>query len=400
MNQLIKNNFLFSILFTAFLAPIIFFTMGLPMILQLKGFDAALIGFFQILGIPTVLKFLLSTPIDKIKFKKNHYKKWVFYIGIIYVLSLIFISFLSLEDSNIYLIFICLLISTIISTFIDIPLNALAIKVFTKEQRISAGSYKISAFFLAGLLGGGVFLLIYNNLDWKISFLIMACLVLFSLLALYFIEENNEIIEKKNNISFLTIFSFFKQKNISIWIFILMFYFAFISAVWVFMKPYFISKGINANDVTIYVGIYGSILGFLGGILASFIAKRFNKKTILVLFSLFNIITILILLFIENFSISIFSMLICVSFTAIAIALSSAIIFSMIMDYSRSSSKGIDYALQSSLFALTRIISAIIAGIIVSNFGFEKMFIFELSCIVVVTFVIYKKYNTNYQNNS
>ncbi len=235
---------------------------------------------------------------------------------------------------------------------------------------------------------------------WNISFLIMACLVLFSLLALYFIEENNEIIEKKNNISFYTIFSFFKQKNISIWIFILMFYFAFISAVWVFMKPYFISKGINANDVTIYVGIYGSILGFLGGILASFIAKRFNKKTILVLFSLFNIITILILLFIENFSISIFSMLICVSFTAIAIALSSAIIFSMIMDYSRSSSKGIDYALQSSLFALTRIISAIIAGIIVSNFGFEKMFIFELSCIVVVTFVIYKKYNTNYQNNS
>lgn len=392
MSQLAKNNFLFSILFTAFLTPVIFFTMGLPMILQMKGFDASLIGFFQLLGIPTVLKFLVSPPVDKIRFKNNHYKKWVFYVGIVYVISLIFTSSLSLENSNIYLIFVFLLISTIISAFIDIPLNALAIKVFTKEQRISAGSYKISAFFIAGLLGGGVFLLIYNSFEWKISFLLMAFFVLISLFALYFIEETNETIEKRNDVSFYTIISFFKQKNISIWIFILMFYFAFISAVWVFMKPYFISKGINANDVAVYVGIYGSILGFLGGILASFIAKRFSKKTILVLFSNFNIIAVFILIFIENFSISISFMLICVSFTAIAIALSSAIIFSMIMDYSRSSSKGVDYALQSSLFALTRIISAVIAGLIISNFGFGKMFIFEIICISLVTFYIYKRY--------
>lgn len=74
MNQLTKKNILFSILFTAILTPMIFFVMGLPMILQIKGFDASLIGIFQLAGLPMIFKFLMSPPIDKIVFEKNTIK--------------------------------------------------------------------------------------------------------------------------------------------------------------------------------------------------------------------------------------------------------------------------------------------------------------------------------------
>ena len=276
INPVIKKNIFFGVLFTSFLTPFIFFMMGLPMILQMKGFEASLIGLFQIVGIPTVLKFLLSPPIDKIVFEKNHYKKWVFFTGIIYVVLLVGISFLSLENS-IHVVFVAILITALISTFIDIPLNALAIKVFTKEQRISAGSYKISSYCLAGLMGGGVFLLFYNHLGWSYTFRLMATMVMFSLVALYFIEEKSEKVEE-NRVSFKTIISFFRQKDIGIWVFLLSFYFAFISAIFIFMKPYFISKGIKPDDVAIYVGIYGSIIGILGGIIASNISNKYSKK--------------------------------------------------------------------------------------------------------------------------
>lgn len=390
MNQLTKKNILFSILFTAILTPMIFFVMGLPMILQIKGFDASLIGIFQLAGLPMIFKFLMSPPIDKIVFEKKHYKKWTFYIGILYILFLTIISFLSLENS-IYPVFIAILITAFISTFMDIPLNALAIKTFTKEQSLSAGSYKISAYSMASLLGGGIFLLVFNHLGWNLTFILMALLVLFSLVALYFIEKNDEIIYLER-ISSKNIITFFKQKDIGIWIFILSFYFVSISALWVFMKPYLIHKGVKPDDVAIWVGIYGSFIAILGGALSNYIGKKFSKKNLLIIFMFFNIFSTSLLIFIEQYNLTFYYLIISVTFIALAIALSSAIIFSMIMDYSRKESRAIDYSVQSSIFSFTRIISAVIAGIIVSNFGFDKMFIFELFCLVLVTFVIYKKY--------
>ncbi|MFX4234459.1 MFS transporter [Aliarcobacter butzleri] len=390
MNQLTKKNILFSILFTAILTPMIFFVMGLPMILQIKGFDASMIGIFQLAGLPMIFKFLMSPPIDKIVFEKKHYKKWTFYIGILYILLLTIISFLSLENS-IYPVFIAILITAFISTFMDIPLNALAIKIFTKEQSLSAGSYKISAYSMASLLGGGIFLLVFNHLGWNLTFILMALLVLFSLFALYFIEENDEIIYVEK-ISSKNIITFFKQKDISIWIFILSFYFVSISALWVFMKPYLIHKGVKPDDVAIWVGIYGSFIAILGGALSNYIGKKFSKKSLLIIFMFFNIFSTSLLIFIEQYNLTFYYLIISITFIALAIALSSAIIFSMIMDYSRKESRAIDYSVQSSIFSFTRIISAVIAGIIVSNFGFDKMFIFELFCLVLVTFVIYKKY--------
>lgn len=390
MNQLTKKNILFSILFTAILTPMIFFVMGLPMILQIKGFDASLIGIFQLAGLPMIFKFLMSPPIDKIVFEKKHYKKWTFYIGILYILLLTIISFLSLENS-IYPVFIAILITAFISTFMDIPLNALAIKTFTKEQSLSAGSYKISAYSMASLLGGGIFLLVFNHLGWNLTFILMALLVLFSLFALYFIEENDEIIYVEK-ISSKNIITFFKQKDIGIWIFILSFYFVSISALWVFMKPYLIHKGVKPDDVAIWVGIYGSFIAILGGALSNYIGKKFSKKSLLIIFMFFNIFSTSLLIFIEQYNLTFYYLIISITFIALAIALSSAIIFSMIMDYSRKESRAIDYSVQSSIFSFTRIISAVIAGIIVSNFGFDKMFIFELFCLVLVTFVIYKKY--------
>lgn len=390
MSQLTKNNILFGVLFSSFSTPFIFFMMGIPMILQMKGFEGSIIGFFQIIAIPTVIKFLLSPPVDKIVFRKNHYKKWIYISAVVYVMALVLISFLSLEDS-IYIVFSVILITSLVSTFIDIPLNALAIKVFHKDDRMSAGSYKISAFFLAGLLGGGVFLLVYNHLGWSSTFIIMAVMILCSLFALMYIEESDEEIQEQK-VSFTNIISFFKQKDIGIWLFILSFYFAFISAIWIFMKPYLISKGIKPDDVAVYVGIYGSAIGFLGGIFTSIISKKFSKKNLLLVFMLFNMLSVLLLILIDYYSLAFNYILVAVTFTALAISLSSAIVFSMIMDYSRNSLRAIDYSIQSSVFAFTRIISAIIAGIFVSSIGFGGMFIFEFFMMGIVVLVIYKFY--------
>lgn len=390
IKDLIKKNILFGILFISLSAPAVFFMMGLPMILQVKGFDASIIGLFQLVGFSSVITFLLAPMIDKIVFLKNHYKKWILILGMIYIILLFGISFLSLED-NIYIVFTAILLTVLVATFIDIPLNALLIKVFTKEQRSSAGGYKISAYFVGALLGNGIFLLLYNHLGWSTTFIIISLLVGFSLIALLFIQEGDEKIQEEK-VSFKTIVAFFKQPNIGIWIFVLSFYFVFISAIWIFMKPYLISKGISANDVAIYVGIYGTTVGIIGGVIATFIGKKFSRKDTLITFALFNALSILILIIIEHYHLGFIFFMIATTFIAFAVSFSAAILFTIMMDYSRSSSRAMDYAIQSSLFSFTKIISAVIAGMLVSSFGFSGMFLFEFVGILFFIFIIYRFY--------
>lgn len=388
--SLAKKNILFGLLFTAFTTPSVFFMMGLPMILQMQGFDASFIGLFQMVGFSAVLKFLLSPPIDRIVFRHNHYKKWIAGMGIAYIVLLLVLSRLSLEHTAVT--FSLIFITVFMATWIDIPLNALAIKVFSKEERLCAGSYKMSAFFMAGLLGGGVVLLCYNRFGWENTFLMLAFFVSVALLSLFKIVESDTLSTPSSMIAFATIRSFLQQEKIGIWLFTVAFYFAFISAVWIFMKPYLIAKGIAPDDVALSVGIYGSIIGFFGGIFPSYLEKYFTKKTLLIAFSCFNALSVMMLLLMELFNFNLKVVLIAITLTALAISFSSAIIFALMMDYARQTSKAVDYAVQSSLFALTRIVSAMIAGVIVSVQNYSMFFVFELVCIVAVTFVVVRHY--------
>lgn len=388
--RLLKINILFGILYLSFAAPVVFFMGGIPVVLQLEGVDASYIGLFQLVGLPVVIKFLLSPVIDRFIFKKNHYKKWILFVGLIYAATLYGIGTLSLSD-NFQMIFMVILFATLLSSFIDIPLNALSIKVFSKEDRIVASGYKTSAFFLSGILGSGVSLLLYNHFGWRSTFTIASAGVLLSLVSLFFIEENDELI-KEQNVSFYTIFSFFKQPDIGIWLFILTFYFAFILSVWVFLKPYLIMKGLTADDVAIYMGFYGSSVGFVGGMVASRVGKYLTKRETLLYFGLFNLVSILILIFMEQYKFSLYFVIAIITIISFAIALTSTIVFSLMMDYSRGNSKGIDYAVQSSLSSIARIVSTVAAGFLISSFGYSTMFCMEMLATGFVVYIVYRFY--------
>lgn len=388
---LFKTNILFGILYLSFAVPVVFFMGGIPVVLQLEGVDASYIGLFQLVGLPVAIKFLLSPVIDRFIFEKNHYKKWILFVGLIYAATLYGIGRFSLSD-NFYMIFIVILFATLLSTFIDIPLNALSIKVFSKDDRIVASGYKTSAYFLSGIFGSGVALLLYNRFGWRSTFSIVSAGVFLSLVSLFFIEENDELV-KEQKISFHTIFSFFRQPDIGIWLFILAFYFAFILSVWVFMKPYLIMKGLSADDVAIYIGFYGSSVGFVGGMVASRIGKYLTKRETLIYFGLFNLVSILILIFMEQYKFNIYFVIAIITFISFAIALTSTIIFSLIMAYSREDSKGIDYAVQSSLSSIVRIASTVAAGFLISNFGYGTMFCIEMIATGFVVYVVYRFYS-------
>lgn len=392
MRNLLVLNLLFMILFVANIAPIIFFMLSLPMILQTLGFESSMIGFFQLIGLPIVLKFLFSPFIDRFGFIKNHYKNWIFIFGFIYALLLTIIGFFDLK-TQFFELFILIGAASFISTLFDIPINSLAIKVFRSNETKMAGAYKITAYFIAGLLGGGIFLLFYNHFGWQNTMFAMVILVIFSIFSSLFIKESKESKETKiAQLHVKEILGFFRQKNIKIWLFILAFYFSFISSIWTYMKPYLIIKELAANEVAFLVGIYGGVIGVVAGVVASKINYLLSTRQILLMFSVLNLTSILTLILGEIFGFNYFFILFSVSLASSCVSFSSSIVFALMMDYSRSRLKASDYGLQSSIMSFFRIIFALIAGILVSNFGYLSMFITYFLGICLVIFCIWKFY--------
>ena len=378
--RLTKQNLLFFVIFTAANTPVMFFMLGFGAIMQMNGFSADNIGVFQTALLAIILSLLVAPFIDKFGLKTNHYKNWTIVLGVLCSLSIFLLAFVSLNDKKIlFLVSFCILL---ISGLLDTAVNALAIKIYDRKESKTVGAYKMAAVFCSMLLGSGVSLLIYSRLGWSFCVYFLAALVLLSLSALFFIDENTETVSSER-LNLKEILSFFKQENIGIWLFILCFYVGIIAAAWAFLKPFLIFKGINADKVAFYVGIYGSVLGALASFAAIKINNIFSKRTILIIFGSLNSTAILMLYFMVGADINDFLLIASVSLCVISMSFSTSVIFALMMEFSRKNLRGSDYALQSALRLIFRTVSVVICGILITNFGYGFAFL-ALSILMIL----------------
>ena len=348
--------------------------------MQMNGFSADNIGVFQTALLAIILSLLVAPFIDKFGLKTNHYKNWTIALGVLCSLSIFLLAFVSLNDKKIlFLVSFCILL---ISGLLDTAVNALAIKIYDRKESKTVGAYKMTAVFCSMLLGSGVSLLIYSRLGWSFCVYFLAALVLLSLSALFFIDENTETVSPER-LNLKEILSFFKQENIGIWLFILCFYVGIIAAAWAFLKPFLIFKGINADKVAFYVGIYGSVIGALASFAAIKINNIFSKRTILTVFGSLNFAAILMLYFMVGADINDFLLIASVSLCVISMSFSTSVIFALMMEFSRKNLRGSDYALQSALRLIFRTVSVVICGILITNFGYGFAFL-ALSILMIL----------------
>jgi len=390
--QLLIKNILISYLYISFSTPISFLLIGLPMILYMEGFSPSAIGWFQLSSIPYIIAFLFAPIFDGIVFKKNHYKKWIGIFAVIYLCLLILMSQFSLKEDY-YILFTLILLSVFISTFLDTPLNALSVKIYTKQEQASAGGFKSFAYFSSSILGNGLILLLYNTYGWNIAIFSIVGLILPSFIILIYLKEQESSITKRT-IDFRQILNFFRQKNILSWFVILLSYFTFIFPLWIFLKPYLLSHGFAPNQVALYAGLIGSAIAAISSLSVSLFAKYMEKKQLLFSFALLNTFTLALFLSLELFSTPL--MILNTLFIALSMGLSNSIFFAMIMNNCRKEYKAIDYSLQLSMDALGRILMGVLAGLIVEKFSFGSLFLICFLGIFIVLFLVYRYLKSDY----
>ncbi|MEG0882623.1 MAG: MFS transporter, partial [Janthinobacterium sp.] len=171
---------LFGWLNLSLTAPGIYLWLGLPLIMRQHGWSGLDIGLFQLAGLPALFKFALALPVECLRGPADagtqRYRPWAIALCLLLAAVMLLMGWRELLHSRGELFALACAVA-LLTTWADIPVNALAIRVLPEAQRLRAGGIRSAAMSLGAIVGGGVMLLLQTRWGWRAPFWLMAAAI-------------------------------------------------------------------------------------------------------------------------------------------------------------------------------------------------------------------------------
>ncbi|WP_432754265.1 MFS transporter [Pseudomonas sp. WMBT8] len=366
----------------ALTAPLIYLFIGLPLVMREHGWSATQIGLMQMTGLPALGKFLLATPIDRWQVGRNNYRNWGMLLGVGYIATLLLLGLHDLAETPFALLFVLAMAVSLFGTWVDLPINALAIRMLPQTQRMQAGAIRSTATSLAAIIGGGLMLILHSRTGWAAPLYVLSLGVLSAVLLLPLLrtpttlacpvpEERDAFISRPSMGQWL---AWFTQPGHRTWTVLLILYFPLIGTVWVFLKPLMLDQGFSPERIAQIVGVGGGVVAAFSSLAGSYVSRKWGVRVALPLFAAGNLLTLGTL---------VASTLLCwgpdaMAFAALLVALmmgaSGGLVFGLMMYHVRPGLSALDYGIQSSLFVAGRTLLPILAGVLLDHTGYSGLF--------------------------
>lgn len=396
---------LFGWLNLALTAPGVYLWLGLPLVLRQHGWSGTAIGLFQLASLPTVFKFLLAMPLDRRGAGQGGYRRWTVALLLAYAAVLLALGWRDLLNDGATL-FALAAAAALAGTWADVPVNALAIRVLPASSRASAGGIRSMALCLGAIAGGGLMLLAQARWGWQAPFLIMAgALALGAALTLLLRETMDAMhVERANDDAVAPRDAHVDMASASTrddaqgqpcaplpaacaisttrhaiaylrlpasrrWLPLLALLFPFIGAGWFYLKPLLLDQGLAPQRVAWLVGVAGGAVGAVASIAGARLLKRLGAGRAVRLHAGAGAAALLALTLAIGLNAAPAVLAACAMMVAAAMGATAALAFGLMMSHARPGLQALDYGIQSSLFALTRIAAPLAAGILLDVAG-------------------------------
>lgn len=356
-------------------APIIYMFVGLPLVMRQHGWSGTEIGLLQLAGLPAMLKFVLATPVDRWRLGAASYRNWGVLLGILYAAALALLAVNDLADAPYALLFALAMLASLLGTWVDVPVNALAIRLLPESERIRAGAIRSVAASLAAIVGGGVMLVLHARLGWAWPFAIFAASILPSILLLRWLTtdsdgEGEPFCGQDPRAGLKAWIGYFRTSEHRVWTLLLLFYFPAVGAAWVYLKPLMLDHGFAQEQIAWSMGVGGGLVAAIASILAGPVIKAIGARTALPLFAALNLLVMIALALVVSNGWGKTALMAAALALALAMGATSGLLFGLMMNHARQHLAALDYGLQSSLFVASRTTAPLLAGILLDRFGY------------------------------
>ena len=380
ITQLLTNRRLVAIFFMAFAS-------GLPLALTGSTLQAwfteanvslVTIGTLSLIGLPYTLKFLWAPLLDHYHFPwLGRHQVWVFISQIGLVTALVFIAFLNPHENARAMGVVALMVA-IFSATQDIAIDAYRTDILSAEERGVGVSYTVLMYRMAMLVSGGLALVFADHMGWRLTYLLMAGLMLLSMIPTIIAPRPAEthISEKYLWQTFKEAISDLLTRDHIILLLLFLMFYKFGDALALQLFTNFLLRGLGFTLTE--VGMAYKLVSFIATISGAFVGGLFLTRwtTIRALFvfglaQAFSNLTFVILaivgkqfalmasaVFIENF----------------CSGMSTAALFAFMMSLCNTRYSAGQFALLSAVASLGRILLGPLAGVLVARYGWTLFF--------------------------
>lgn len=378
--RLIGLQVLFGWLNLALAIPSIYLMFGMPLVMRQYGWSGTEIGLFQLAGLPAVFKFALAVPVQRVRLGKGHLVHWLLALGTVLLVLYWLIGRHNLIEQR-SLLFVMTFAISIIVTWMDIPLNALAIRWLPRDEQVRAGSIRSAALFLGAIIGGGAMLMVQSRLGWQVPFVLMGLALLLGAVPLLLLRSGEQPqSEARAQPGILADWAgFFAQPGARQWTWLLLTSFPFIGAAWLYLKPLMLDQGMPMEQVAMLVGVGGGVTGALFSLIGGRLVPLLGAARAIVLYLLAALLALVLLTVTVWAGLGSAWLIVSAMCLAASMGAVSALMFGLTLCFSRRQRNASDYGLQSSLFVITRLLVPVVAGLLLDRLGQAAM----LACLSV-----------------
>jgi MFS transporter, PAT family, beta-lactamase induction signal transducer AmpG len=371
--------------------PTTFFSQTIPVFLRQQGVSLETIGLLSLLIFPQVLRFLWAPWIDRYgRTTTGHYKFWIVGAQSAMVVLLIVCAGFNLQTDLPTIIAILLVLYIAIATQ-DIATDALAIGLLDQSERGIGNGIQVGASSLGAVLGGGVLLLLLENLGWQKSLVNLAIFIAILAMPIYLHREQiAPMVDPRVN-KWGTIGSFLTLRSNRDWLL----------AIWIFgmsmgmtlpmVQALLVDRGWSLTEIGMLTGIVGQTLSCVSALAAGAIATMLGIHRSILLAQGFAMCAISLQLWLAAGASDKLAIYAIVLSLEVAISMAITAMYAIMMARVRPDSAGTDFSIQVSVLTIGGIgIGGSLGGTIASKLGYSGLFTISLLVAAIGIWLTYR----------
>lgn len=380
------NRRMLICIFTGFASgmPLYVLISLVPAWLRTEGVGLKEIGFFALIGLPYIWKFVWSPLLDRYSLSLFTYKpglrrSWMLSTQVLLLVTIGTLGFLDPLTQLWPIAWLCLGIAFLSATQ-DIVLDAYRRQILPDQELGLGNSIHVNAYRVGGLIPGSLSLVLSDFLLWETVFLITAAFVLAGIALTLSIKEPPRAHQQPTTLQAAIVEpfnEFFSRQGIQQALLILAFMLLYKlgdSMATALATPFYLDMGFSKTEIGIVAKQAALWPMIIGGIAGGILMLKIGINRALWLFGFVQIISILGFAVLARVGGGLWLLGLVIGFEYLGVGLGTAAFVAFIARTTNPAFAATQFALFTALTAVPRTVASAATGIIVEGVGWENFF--------------------------
>ncbi len=366
---------------------------GMPAVFRQAGVEPETIGLIYLLMLPWVLKFLWAAPFEAWRYRNAQATRLVFMLGN----GLAIVGLLGLTQVDpaysFGLIFGGLTLIALVSSTVDVAIDGYAIGQSSSKGRSWVNTMQIGGGYLGSILGGGVFLILIEQISWQLALAGMALLLIILLLPAITDPHLRQLPRPSGHPSLKTALS---NKTLQQGLLLVIIVQAGLRLVQGMSMPFMVDQGLSLTDLGMVATFGSSVVSLLAVAMAGYLVRRLGAWPVLIALLLVQIIIYgLFYLASTQTQLQLNHAIALLLASSGAMAASFVALYTLMMGWSNPEQAGVDFTLLQCTDSAVALVAGVTSGILVQHLGYAQYFITAV-CLTLFALIALPLFNQRY----